>query len=496
MLPTAAEPLQVSEEERQARLHAARFGLLEKDPELSAKSTLSRQQKRWILGVVVSIVLGFVLFGHNAVIVLVSIAVALYGATVLFRLRLFRLSASTAAVPEISEAQAMSIPEDELPVYTVMIPAFGEPNVVAKLIDSVGRLRYPSHLLDMKLLLEEDDTETVEAALRSPGVERFEVILVPAAQPRTKPKALNYGLQFARGELLTIYDAEDRPDPLQLRRAVFAMRSASSEIGCLQAELAYFNPTQNVITRWFTVEYLMWFTQFLPALAYLDAPVPLGGTSNHFRTRVLREVGGWDPFNVTEDADLGVRLHRLGYRTAVLPSTTLEEANSDFVNWIRQRSRWYKGYLQTWLVHLRHPVNLYRELGWRGFLRFNLFVGGTPLLALLNPVFWAMTLIWFMGHPGFILSIFPAPVYFAAVVCWLFGTFMFIYLVLLCAYDAGSPTLVLASVLTPVYWVMMAVAAAKAAFQLLVSPSYWEKTAHGLTDEPEIEDELSSQGSS
>ena len=196
-LATPAEPLQVSEEERQARLHAAIFGLLEKDPELSAKSTLSRQQKRWLLGVVVAIVLGVVLLGHNAVIVLISIAVALYGATVLFRLRLFRLSASTAAVPEISEAQAMSIPEDELPVYTVMIPAFGEPNVVAKLIDSVGRLRYPSHLLDMKLLLEEDDTETVEAALRSPGIERFEVILVPAAQPRTKPKALNYGLQFA-----------------------------------------------------------------------------------------------------------------------------------------------------------------------------------------------------------------------------------------------------------------------------------------------------------
>jgi len=472
---------------------------VEKDPELSAQRTLTRQQKRWLVATVVVIALGLALFGHNAVIFLVAFAVMVYSATVLFRLRLFRLSASRAAVPEISEAEAMSIPEHELPIYTVMIPAFGEPNVVAKLIDSVGQLRYPPHLLDMKLLLEEDDTETVEAALRSPGVELFEVILVPAAQPRTKPKALNYGLQFARGELLTIYDAEDRPDPLQLRRAVYAMRRASPETVCLQAELAYFNPVQNIITRWFTVEYLMWFTQFLPGLAYLDAPVPLGGTSNHFRTSVLREVGAWDPFNVTEDADLGVRLHRLGYRTGVLPSTTLEEANSDFVNWVRQRSRWYKGYLQAWLVHLRHPVTLYRELGWRGFLRFNLFVGGTPLLALLNPVFWLMTLAWFMGHPGFILSIFPAPVYFAAISCWLFGTFMFVYLVLLCAYDAGSVTLVLASALTPAYWVMMAVAATKAVWQLLISPSYWEKTAHGLTDvgEPEAEAEVpSSLGSS
>ena len=240
----------------------------------------------------------------------------------------------------------------------------------------------------------------------------------------------------------------------------------------------------------------MWFTQFLPGLAVLDAPVPLGGTSNHFRTATLRSVGGWDPFNVTEDADLGVRLHRQGHRTGVLASTTLEEANSDFINWVRQRSRWYKGYLQAWVVHLRHPRQLWRELGPAGFMRFNLFVGGTPTLALLNPLFWLLTILWFVGHPAILITLFPAPVYFTAVLCWLVGNFLFVYMTMLVALDTGQFDLMTASVLTPLYWVMMSLAALKAAYQFVASPSYWEKTVHGLETSgsaPEHDDRSGSQ---
>jgi cellulose synthase/poly-beta-1,6-N-acetylglucosamine synthase-like glycosyltransferase len=224
----------------------------------------------------------------------------------------------------------------------------------------------------------------------------------------------------------------------------------------------------------------MWFSQLLPGLVQVDAPVPLGGTSNHFRRERLVEVGAWDPFNVTEDADLGIRLHRAGYRTAVMESTTLEEANSDFVNRVKQRSRWYKGYLQTWLVHMRRPRRLWHELGPGAFLRFNLFVGGTPLLALLNPVFWIMCIVWFVGHPGFVLHLFPAPVYYASLACWLGGNFVFTYMCVLTALELDQTDLAIASLFTPLYWVMMSVAGAKALMQLAFAPSYWEKTHHGL----------------
>jgi cellulose synthase/poly-beta-1,6-N-acetylglucosamine synthase-like glycosyltransferase len=210
------------------------------------------------------------------------------------------------------------------------------------------------------------------------------------------------------------------------------------------------------------------------------APIPLGGTSNHFKTDILRELGGWDPFNVTEDADLGIRLYRHGYRTVVLDSVTLEEANSDAINWIKQRSRWYKGYLQTWLVHTRNPIAMIREVGLGPFLRFNLFVGGTPLLALLNPVFWSLTLMWFVAELPFIQRLFPTWLYFAGLTCLVLGNFAFVYSNVVAARTAGIPQLVSRAVLSPAYWMLMSIAAFKALLQLVVAPSFWEKTTHGL----------------
>jgi cellulose synthase/poly-beta-1,6-N-acetylglucosamine synthase-like glycosyltransferase len=242
----------------------------------------------------------------------------------------------------------------------------------------------------------------------------------------------------------------------------------------------YHNPNQNSITRWFSTEYVMWFSQLLPGLMLQSAPLPLGGTSNHFRREVLDAIGGWDPHNVTEDADLGVRLHRLGYRTAVLDSVTLEEANSDFVNWVKQRSRWYKGYMQTWLVHMRQPRRLIADLGIGGFLQFSLFVGGTPLLAIINPLFWALTALWFAGQRELVSSLFPAWVYYIGLISFVFGNATFVYLAMVASREAGSPRLVFASLLTPLYWVMMSIAGIKALVQLVTAPSFWEKTAHGL----------------
>src|SRR5262249_13388688 len=253
------------------------------------------------------------------------------------------------------------------------------------------------------------------------------IVAVPAGEPPTKPKALNYGLLEGSGEIVAVYDAEDQPQPYQLRRAAIALRGVGERGARVQGQLHSFKPGPNPITRWFTLEYTTWFPQLLPGLVHSQVPVPLGGTSNHFRRDTLVEVGGWDPYNVTEDADLGLRLHRLGYRVGVLESLTLEEANSDFINWVKQRSRWYKGYLQTWLLNMRHPVELFRALGVKGFAAFNLFVGGTPLLAVVNPIFWTLTLIWFMVHPYFIKQLLPTPLFFAGLICWVLGNFLTLY---------------------------------------------------------------------
>jgi cellulose synthase/poly-beta-1,6-N-acetylglucosamine synthase-like glycosyltransferase len=251
-------------------------------------------------------------------------------------------------------------------------------------------------------------------------------------------------------------------------------------VACLQAKLSYSNVHQNLITRWFTIEYAMWFSLFLPGLVSFDAPLPLGGTSNHFRRGILEAVGGWDPYNVTEDADLGIRLYREGFSVRVLESITFEEANSDFVNWVKQRSRWYKGYLQTWLIHMRHPILLYREMGVGGFTEFNLFVGGTPILAVLNPIFWTLTALWFIGHPAFIRAIFPSLIFYPAIACFSLGNFAIAYLTVINCRMMKQVELLWAALLVPLYWVMMSIAATKALIQLVFAPNFWEKTVHGL----------------
>jgi glycosyltransferase XagB len=237
---------------------------------------------------------------------------------------------------------------------------------------------------------------------------------------------------------------------------------------------------QNVITKWFTIEYALWFSFFLPGLASMGAPIPLGGTSNHFRRVALQAMGAWDPFNVTEDADLGIRMFREGYRVRMLESITYEEANSDFVNWMKQRSRWLKGYLQTYAVHLREPGQLRRELGWKGLIHFTMFVGGTPALAIINPVFWLMTILWFVAHPAYIEQIFPAPIYYMGLASWAFGNFLLVYSTVMSCRIAKNGRLLVPALLVPLYWVMMSMAAVKALLQLIGAPTFWEKTVHGL----------------
>ena len=297
-------------------------------------------------------------------------------------------------VESASEEELRSLTDDALPIYTILVPLYHEANIAGKIVHSIERLDYPDEKLDVKLLLEADDQETQQAVSECDLPPCCEVIVVPDGQPRTKPRACNYGLEAARGEFCVIYDAEDRPDPDQLRKSVAAFSRLSRTVACLQAALNYFNRDQNWLTRWFTIEYSTTFDLYLPGVQTMGVPVPLGGTSNHFRTEVLRHVGGWDPFNVTEDCDLGIRLYRYGYTTRMLKSTTWEEANSKTWNWIRQRSRWVKGFMQTHLVHMRHPFATAQQLGIRGMAGFYLAVGAGSFMMIVNVFYWILALLY------------------------------------------------------------------------------------------------------
>lgn len=295
-------------------VHEAINGLRQRNPAESASTNLTDRQIGVVFSWLALVVLGLALFPRVLIVGHIALITAVYSVVVAYRVILHGRSFDAAALIQVPDELARATPDSDLPRYTVLVPCYREPAVVADLVRALGALEYPADKLEIMLLLEADDRETVDAVLAIDEQDRLglEMVLVPAADPRTKPKALNYGIQLAQGELVTVFDAEDRPDPLQLRRAAYALANGGPELACVQAQLCYANAWQNLLTRWFNLEYIAWFAQFLPALSQSGSPVPLGGTSNHFRRSVLAEVGGWDPFNVTEDADLGLRLHRRG----------------------------------------------------------------------------------------------------------------------------------------------------------------------------------------
>jgi cellulose synthase/poly-beta-1,6-N-acetylglucosamine synthase-like glycosyltransferase len=376
---------------------------------------------------------------------------------------------------------ARQLTDEELPVFTVLVPMFREPEMLPVLAQALRQLDYPLGKLDIKIVLEAGDHETIEVA-RTLGLEGvFEVIRVPPSHPQTKPKACNFALRFARGEFLVVYDAEDRPQPDQLRKVVATFRRSSPNTACLQCRLSYFNADENWLTRMFTLDYALWFDQMLPGLERLNIPIPLGGTSNHFKIDVLRELHAWDPFNVTEDADLGIRLTQKGYRVGVVDSTTFEEASCDAGNWIRQRSRWMKGYMQTFLVHTRRPLHLLRTTGPLGFLGFVFFIGGTVLSGLLNPVFWLLYLIWLVAASSGFDPLFPQLLLFLSLFNLLAGNGAFVFLLMLAPIRRGWLHLVPFSLTVLGYWVLISIAAYRGLWQLLRNPFYWEKTQHGVS---------------
>jgi glycosyltransferase XagB len=450
--------------------------LLSRRPDLSAATGWSRGQKAAVVVGGLAVAVAAMISWEFTLSVLIMLANLVFFAAVSFKL----VTCLAGLGARFGSSGARENDDRKLPRYTVLVPAYGEANVIGELMGNLAKLDYPAEKLEVLVLLEADDEETIAAARAARPPATVRLIVVPDAEPRTKPKACNVGLFLARGDLLVIYDAEDRPEPDQLRKAVAAFEEAGEKTVCVQARLRYWNVRTNLLTRMFGLEYGYWFGAMLPGLDRLRLPIPLGGTSNHFRVDALRSLGGWDPHNVTEDADLGLRAAVEGYRVGVIDSDTDEEACAQVRPWIRQRTRWIKGYMQTALVHTRSPRRLIRQVGIVDSLGFLLLIAGTPLTFLLAPFLWVGTAAWYgFGEPHLPLvdsGLFWAIALFDLIV----GNVIMIGLNVIAAVRDRGWRWAPFALLNPLYWVLHSVAAWRALIQLVRNPFYWEKTPHGL----------------
>src|SRR6266536_1818371 len=450
---------------------------------LSAYKTLTRGQVVVLSTSILGGGLGLLFYGVKLAIVIIAVITLLYLGSLLLDFWLIMRALSQSTEEQVDDATVYALADANWPRYTILCPLYRETEVVPQFVKAMQALDYPADKLQILFLTEEDDVETRKAIAAMHLPQHFSIVTVPAGQPRTKPRACNFGLLQATGDYVVIYDAEDVPDPLQLKKAVLTFANHDSDLACVQAKLNYYNTKQNLLTRWFTVEYSLWFDLMLPGMQQTKLPLPLGGTSNHFRMEMLRRVGAWDPFNVTEDCDLGLRLARSGLKTIVLDSTTYEEANSQVKNWIRQRSRWIKGYMLTYLVYMRQPLRYLRQGRLREFLSLQLVIGGKTAVLFVNPLMWALLAIYILFRPivgDVYQALFPAPVFYMGTLCLIFGNFLYTYSYLVCCMKRRQYSLIKWALFIPIYWVMMSIAASLALFQLIFKPHYWEKTKHGL----------------
>ncbi|MBL4811421.1 MAG: glycosyltransferase [Rhodobacteraceae bacterium] len=368
------------------------------------------------------------------------------------------------------------------PIISLLVPLYKEPEIAGHLLQRLAQIDYPKARLDACLILEDNDHVTRAALARTKLPDWVQVITVPAGMIRTKPRALNYAMDFTRGSIIGIYDAEDLPARDQLHAVAAGFAKAPPEVACLQGVLDYFNTDSNWLARCFTLEYAAWFRVLLPGMARLGLAVPLGGTTLFIRKEVIEELGGWDAHNVTEDADLGIRLARRGYKTELISSVTQEEANARFWPWVKQRSRWLKGYAITWAVHMRDPKVLWQELGPKRFFAFQVLFLGTLAQFCLAPVLWSAWLLMLgFGHP---LNILPNWAVWAFIGTCLTGEVVNIAVALLGAKRAQKPRLYLWSLTLLAYFPMATLSVIKAFWEVVHNPFYWDKTSHGIDAPP------------
>ncbi len=475
MMPPEAFRAMLRDHCRDAIVDHAAHHLGRSHPGQSAAQGFSAAQARWFLIVALVLLLaGW--FSPNATLVIVGLLTM----PLFFGLVLIRLGATIDAWRPV-ERPALRLPDDRLPFYSVLVPLCREAAVAPQLVAALKLIDYPVHRLEIRFIVEEDDLATREALEATGLPAHMSVLTAPDGMPRTKPRALNIGLLEARGDLIAVFDAEDRPDPRQLRLAANLFMRLPPEVACLQARLVIDNCDDSFLARLFALEYAALFDVVNAGLIRTGLPILLGGTSNHFRAVPLRAIGGWDAWNVTEDADLSFRLARHGYGILDLPSDTLEEAPPGLPVWFRQRSRWMKGFLQTLVTHLKSPVLFWREAGGAAAFTLLSLCGGALLSVLGFPLFVLATVahLALAGLPepprlgdallaGLWLTLFVA------------GLLSMLAPLVMGARRRGLTDLALWIALAPVYYLLVSAAAWTAIIDYMRAPSRWNKTEHGL----------------
>lgn len=395
----------------------------------------------------------------------------------------FKIAVFVAGYQKPAEKPVM-IPMAEKPVVSLIVPLFREAAIAHELVLRLSRLTYPKSLLDVVLVLEAKDTKTRQMieSISLPGWMR--VVRVPDGHLTTKPRALNYALGHTRGDIIGVLDAEDAPAIDQIERVVEAFHQAPSNVACVQGILDFYNTKSNALARCFTIEYAIWFRVVLAGAARLGLPIPLGGTTVYLKRAALKHVGGWDAHNVTEDADLGIRLYRFGYRTILIPTVTREEANNRIVPWVRQRSRWLKGYIVTYLVHMRRPFRLLKDIGARKFLGFQAFFLATILQFTLAPALWSFWLVCF-GVATPLFEVIPADWAKGLLALFLFGELVSLLTGFVAVGRTQHEGLMQWVPMMFFYFPLGVFAVYKAWSELLFKPFYWDKTEHGRS-EPDV----------
>lgn len=451
---------------------ASRETITRECPHYSAKSLFGPVHLFVFLSLVAVIIVNVIVNTHGTLVAFLIFSNILYIVFILFKILLFMVGLGK--YPSHWEPEE-GLPKI-LPIYSILIPLYKEKETLSHLVQSLKQLDYPKDKLDIKFVVEADDYETIEALkqLRCPA--NYEIIRVPYSEPQTKAKACNYALRFVKGKYITIFDAEDRPEPQQLKEALARIEALEHKkcVG-VQAKLNYYNRNQNNLTGLFAIEYAIWFEFLLRGLLRLGVPIPLGGTSNHLRRDIVERLHAWDAYNVTEDADLGLRIAFSGYKIDLIHSTTWEEAPHTIRSWIKQRTRWIKGYIQTYIVHMRKPLKALKQFGLVGFLGFQLFVGAPSIVYIISPILWglALTLLFTELH---------SPYYFftqLTLINFVLGGFIHSLFGIIAVLRHGWIQLLPHCLLFPFYWVLHSLASFRAVWQLFTQPYYWDKTSHG-----------------
>lgn len=445
----------------------------------SAKTVLTNNQRKSLLFALALSVICLLAIPSITIFIVGLLFVLFYISVIFFRAAILRDYDKSQNNTSFTVAHS-NAPITFSKTYSVLVALYQESSQVGDLVKALGRLKWDNNNIEIFLICEEIDLETISALKKLNVPAYMRLLICPKGSPQTKPRALNYALQFCTGDYLVIYDAEDRPHPDQLLEAHYTFENGPDDLVCLQAPLLVDNVDETWLTKMFAIEYTTLFFGILVSLSQWKTPMPLGGTSNHFKTNILRLAGGWDAYNVTEDADLGIRLARLGYRCSMIGLPTYEEAPTNLRIWLPQRTRWLKGWIQTLLVHMRSPRQLLKDLGWRNFISFHLLITGIVISIMIHPVF---------------IIIFPIQIYkfFTGVNSLSYESFIvgistftliagyLVYGFLAMAVTKNKPftpnRLWILSI--PIYWLLISLAGWRAVFQLFTAPHKWEKTEHG-----------------